>query len=207
MGEEQRQQDFKDQVKALCPLVENMRLMIAAARHAFNRHSQAQLEEMARLQQDFTLDIDPFFEQVERGLKKGSAADKPYLLKLQKILTNLELMTDKIARMADHLRHKANHGAILSDQDFFAVNNLFSQLTGFMRSLVDIFQINDASMKAYVLQESDNLTAGWFKSETDHETKMMDTPGQPDAWSIYLAILEISREILGHLEDIVKSLD
>lgn len=207
MGEEQRQQDFKDQVKALCPLVENMRLMIAAARHAFNRHSQAQLEEMARLQQDFTLDIDPFFEEVERGLKRGSAADKPYLLKLQKILTNLELMTDKIARMADHLRHKANHGAILSDQDFFAVNNLFSQLTGFMRSLVDIFQINDASMKAYVLQESDKLTAGWFKSETDHETKMMDTPGQPDAWSIYLAILEISREILGHLEDIVKSLD
>ena len=207
MGEEKRQQDFKDQVKALCPLVETMRLMIAAARHAFNRHSQAQLEEMARLQQDFTLDIDPFFEQVERGLKKGSAADKPYLLKLQKILTNLELMTDKIARMADHLRHKANHGAILSDQDFFAVNNLFSQLTGFMRSLVDIFQINDASMKAYVLQESDKLTAGWFKSETDHETKMMDTPGQPDAWSIYLAILELSREIVGHLEDIVKSLD
>jgi Na+/phosphate symporter len=207
MGDEQRQQDFQDQLKALCPLVDNMRLMIAAARHAFNRHSQAQLDEMARLQQAFTLDIDPFFEKVERGLKRGSAANKPYLLKLQKILTNLELMTDKIARMADHLRHKANHGAILSDQDFFAVNNLFSQLTGFMRSLVDIFQINDASMKAYVLRESDKLTAGWFKSETDHETRMMDSPGQPDAWSIYLAILELSREILGHLEDIVKSLD
>jgi Na+/phosphate symporter len=207
MPDELTQQNFQDQVKALCPLVDNLRLMIAAARHAFNRHSQAQLDEMARLQQTFTLDIDPFFEKVERGLKKTSAADKPYLLKLQKILTNLELMTDKIARMADHLRHKANHGAILSDQDFFAVNNLFSQLTGFMRSLVDIFQINDASMKAYVLRESDKLTAGWFKSETDHETRMMDTPGQPDAWSIYLAILELSREILGHLEDIVKSLD
>lgn len=207
MGDEQRQQDFQDQLKALCPLVDNMRLMIAAARHAFNRHSQAQLEEMTRLQQAFTLDIDPFFEQVEKGLKKGAAADKPYLLKLQKILTNLELMTDKIARMADHLRHKANHGAILSDQDFFAVNNLFSQLTGFMRSLVDIFQINDASMKTYVLQESHKLTAGWFRSETDHEARMMDTPGQPDAWSIYLAILELSREIVGHLEDIVKSLD
>jgi Na+/phosphate symporter len=207
LPDELGQQNFKDQVKALCPLLDNLRLMIAAARHAFNRHSQAQLDEMARLQEAFTLDIDPFFEKVEKGLKKGSAADKPYLLKLQKILTNLELMTDKIARMAEHLRHKANHGAILSDQDFFAVNNLFSQLTGFMRSLVDIFQINDASMKAYVLRESDKLTAGWFRSETDHETRMMDTPGQPDAWSIYLAILELSREILGHLEDIVKSLD
>jgi Na+/phosphate symporter len=207
MAEKHTNNAFQDQLTALCPLVDNMRLMIAAARHAFNRHSQAQLEEMARLQKDFTLEIDPFFEKVERGLKKASADDKAYLLKLQKILTNLELMADKIAGLADHLRHKANHGAILSDQDFFAVNNLFSQLTGFMRSLVDIFQLNDASLKAYVFQESQKLSDGAFRSETDHETRMMDTPGQPDAWSIYIAILEVSREVVGHLEDIIKSLD
>ena len=207
MTEEQSQKAFQDQLKALCPLVDNMRLILAAARHAFNRHSQAQLEEMARRQKNFTLDIDSFFEKVEAGLKKGSTEDKPYLLKLQKILTNLELMANRIASLAEHLRHKANHGAILSDQDFFAVNNLFSQLTGFLRSLVDIFQVNDASLKAYVFQESQKLSGGWFRSETDHETKMMDTPGQPDAWSIYIAILEVSREVVGHLEEIIKSLD
>jgi len=207
MAEKQRNNAFQAQLKALCPLVDHMRLMIAAARHAFNRHSQAQLEEMARLQKDFTLGIDPFFEKVEKGLKKGSADDKAYLVKLQKVLTNLELMADKIASLAEHLRHKANHGAILSDQDFFAVNNLFSQLTGFMRSLVDIFQLNDAALKTYVLQESQKLSGGAFRSETEHETRMMDTPGQPDAWSIYIAILEVSREVVGHLEEIIKSLD
>mgnify|MGYP001822029330 CR=1 FL=1 len=207
MAEKQTNNAFQDQLKAVCPLVDNMRLMIAAARHAFNRHSQAQLEEMARLQKEFTLEIDPFFEKVEKGLKKASADDKANLVRLQKVLTNLELMADKIAGLAEHLRHKANHGAILSDQDFFAVNNLLSQLTGFMRSLVDIFQLNDASMKAYVLQESQKLSGGAFRSETDHETRMMDTPGQPDAWSIYIAILEVSREVVGHLEDIIKSLD
>jgi hypothetical protein len=76
-----------------------------------------------------------------------------------------------------------------------------------MRSLVDIFQLNDASLKAYVLQESQKLSGGAFRSETDHEARMMDTPGQPDAWSVYLAILEVSREIVAHLEDIIKSLD
>ena len=126
---------------------------------------------------------------------------------LAEILTDLELMAHKVAGLAEQLRYKAKKGAILSDQDFFAVNNLFSQLTGFMRSLVDIFQVNDASMKAYVLQESQKFTGGWFRSETDHETRMMDTPGQPDAWSIYIAILEVSREVVGHLEEIVKSLD
>lgn len=207
MAEEPRQKAFRDQVKALCPLVDHMRLMLAAARHAFNRHSQTQLEEMARLHQTFTLEIDPWFEKVKKDLRKASADDKVYLVKLEKILTDLELMAHKVAGLAEQLRYKAKKGAILSDQDFFAVNNLFSQLTGFMRSLVDILQVNDASMKAYVLQESQKLSSGWFRSETDHETKMMDTPGQPDAWSIYIAILDVSREVVGHLEVIIKSLD
>jgi Na+/phosphate symporter len=116
-------------------------------------------------------------------------------------------MADRIATLADHLRYKANHGVILSEQDFFAVNDLFSQLTGFMRILVDIFEVNDAATKAYVLQESQQLTNVWFRAEEDHRTRMMDTPGQPEAWSVYLAILEHSREIAGHLKDIIKSLD
>ena len=207
MAEKQTNNAFQDQLKALCPLVDHMRLMIAAARHAFNRHSQAQLEEMARLQKDFTLGIDPFFEKVEKGLKKASADDKPSLLKLQKILTNLELMADKIAGLAEHLRHKAKQGAILSDHDFFSVNNLFSHLSGFLETLVDIFQVDDAPTKAFILQEGQKIRDVWFRSETEHETRMMDTPGQPNAWSIYLAILEVSREVMGHLEDIVKNLD
>ncbi len=207
MAEKQLEKNFRDDLKALCPLVDTLRLMIAAARHAFNRHSQAQLEEMARLRKVFTLDIDPFFEKVEKALAKGSPAEKPYALKLQKILTHLELMAARIGSLADHLRYKANHGAILSDQDFFTVNNLFSQLTGFMRSLVDILEVDDASMKAYVLQEFQKLTDTWFRSETDHKTNMMDTMGQPGAWSVYLAILETSRDITGRLADIIKSLD
>lgn len=207
MAEEPRQKAFRDQVKALCPLVDHMRLMLAAARHAFNRHSQTQLEEMARLHQTFTLEIDPWFEKVKKDLRKASADDKVYLVKLEKILTDLELMAHKVASLAEQLRYKAKKGAILSDQDFFAVNNLFSQLTGFLRSLVDIFQVNDPSMKAYVLQETRKLSARWFHSGTEHETGMMDTPGQPGAWSVYLAIHNVSREIVAHLENIVRTLD
>ena len=207
MAEEQREQAFKEKLKELCPVVDDIRLMVEAARHVFNRHSQSQLEKMAALQKAFTLDIDPLFEEVEAGLKNGSAADQPYLAKLKNILTHLELTADRVAGLADHLRYKANHGVILSEEDFFFVNNLFSQLTGFLHSLVDIFQVNDPSLKAYVLQESQQQTDLWFRSEEDHRTRMMDTPGQPEAWSVFLAILEGSREIAHHLADIIKSLD
>jgi len=183
-----------------------MRLMLGAARHAFNRHSLAELEKIAQLQETFTLDIDPFFEQVEAGLKKASEADKPELLKFQEVLSHLEFMADKISGLAEPIRRKGNHGAILSDNDFFHINDLFSQQTGFMRALVDIFQYNDAALKAYVVHESQNLRDTCFGDEVEHETRMMDSPGQPDAWSIYLAILDNFRDILGHLITMVKSL-
>ncbi len=207
MAEMQAEQAFKAKLKELCPLVDTVRLMVEAARHVFNRHSQAQLEKIAQMQKDFTLDIDPFFEDVEEGLKKGSGDDQPYLTKQQNILSHLELMADRVASLADQLRYKVNHGVILSEEDLFFVNNLFSQLTGFLHSLVDILQVNDPSLKAYVLQESQKQKDLWFSSEEDHRTRMMDSPGQPDAWSVYLAILEHSREIVGHLGDIIKSLD
>jgi Na+/phosphate symporter len=206
MAEELKKEAFLDQLKALCPTVDNMRLMLGAARHAFNRHSQVELEKISRLQDTFTQDIDPFFEQVEASLKKASEADKPDLLKLQRILTHLELISNKIYGLAESIRLKGNHDVIFSDKDFFHVNDLFSQQAGFMRALVDIFQHNDAALKAYVLNESRQIMEACFRDEVNHETRMMDSPGQPDAWSIYIAILEHFRDILGHLITIVESL-
>ncbi len=116
-------------------------------------------------------------------------------------------MADKIGGLADQLRYKANHGIILSEKDLFTINNLFSRLSGLMGALADICATGDASLKAYVLQESQQLAEECYRLETSHETEMMDTPGQPDAWSVFLAILSASREVAGHLIGIVKSVD
>jgi hypothetical protein len=36
MGEELKKEAFRSQLKALCPIVDNLRLMLGAAQHAFN---------------------------------------------------------------------------------------------------------------------------------------------------------------------------
>ncbi|MFZ5449542.1 MAG: hypothetical protein ACOZFS_12980 [Thermodesulfobacteriota bacterium] len=197
---------FSDQLKALCPTVDNLRLMLGAARHAFNRHSLAKLEEIAELRDNITLDLDPFFEQLDAALGKSSEPAEQYLLKLQGVLSHLELMADRIAALAEPIRRKGNQGVILSDKEFFFVNDLFSQQMGFMRALVDIFLYGDASLKAYVLKESQQVRDACFQEEAAPESGMMDGPGQHKAWSIYFAILERFREILGHLMNIVEIL-
>ncbi|MDI6854099.1 MAG: hypothetical protein QME75_10925 [Deltaproteobacteria bacterium] len=207
MAEDLGKKTFREKLKLLFPLIDNLRRMLAAARHAFNRHSRAELAKIAKLQDDFTLDIDPFFEWVEKELETGPAAGKADLLKFQQVLSNLELMAREISGLAEPIRRKGNHGAILSDKDVVLVNNLFSQQEGFLRVLVDIFTYNDAGLKAYVVNECRKIRDASFRDEADHEFRMMDSPGQPDAWSIHIEILEHFREGLKHLIALVEALD
>ena len=76
-----------------------------------------------------------------------------------------------------------------------------------MRTLSDILAVDDATLKTYLVQEGRKLAEECYRLETRHETEMMDTPGQPEAWSVFLAILAASREVAGHLTEIVKNLD
>ena len=198
---------FREQLKTLNPLVDILRRMLGAARHAFNRHSQKELETISELKETFTLNSDPFFEQVETAVEKTSQTEKSDLLRIRGILTQLELMAHKISGLVEPIRRKGNRGIILSDRDFFQVNDLFSQQTGFMRALVDIFQQNDPALKAYVLNESRQVRDTCFQDESAHQTGMMDSPGQPGAWSIYINILDSFRDSLEHLILVVESLD
>jgi len=199
-------QPLVPQLKDLVATVENLRRMLGAARHAFNRHSLAKLEEMAQLRDDIILDLDPWFEQVDAELKKAPAASRDNLLKIKEILTGLEVMADAIARLADPIRRKSNHGAIFGDKEFFQINDLFAQFAGLLRALVDLFLYQDASLKVYVHQECQKMKSLCFAEENDHATQMMDSPGQHGAWSIHLDMLDRFREAMKNLVMIVDLL-
>lgn len=206
MAEEIREKAFREQLDALCPTLDNLRLMLGAARHAFNRHSSKELEELAKLQDTLTLDLDTVFEKVELALKKKRQAEKPYLLRLHGILTHLEIIGAHAVALAEPIKRKTRDGVIFSDEDFTYLNNLFSAHTGLMRALVDVFKQDNPTLRTYMLNESKKLIEECFAAATDHQTRMMEGVGQPQAWSIFLSILDHLRLILRHLIDIVKLL-
>jgi len=198
--------ELKKLLKDLCPLVDLIREMLGSARHAFNRHSKAELDKIARLQREFTLTIDPFFLRVEDSLKSAPEARRPEFLQMQQILTHLERLADRVASLAEPILQKGNRGAILSDQDFFQVNDVFTRLTGLLRTLVDLMKTADPTLKAYILRECDRLAEECRGERAAHESRMMDSAGQPAAWGVYVALMERFRDSLNHLRALAESL-
>jgi hypothetical protein len=139
MAEALKMEAFLSRLQQLGPTVENMRLMLVAARHAFNRHSQAKLEEIARLREDILFDLDPIFEGLATDLEKGSKVDHRST-ELKEIVSQVELMADKIASLASLFAARPTAGPSWRIRSLY-LNDLFSQLTGFMSTLVDIFHM------------------------------------------------------------------
>ena len=97
---------YRAKIVALPPTVDNIRLMCGAARQAFNRSSLAELEEINRLQDIITLDLDEFFEEVELAQAEKANADNPYLKKLYGVLGHLEHIADEMKKMAEPIQRK-----------------------------------------------------------------------------------------------------
>jgi Na+/phosphate symporter len=198
---------YRTTLTALSPTVDNIRLMVGATRQAFNRSSLAELEEIKRLQDIVTLDVDEFFEEVELAQAEKANEGNQYLQKLYGVLGHLEHIADEIKRMGEPIQRKIKESALIADKDYFHVNDLFTHIKGLLRGLADLFHAENPPLKRYLLGEADNLLEHCFKAATEHETTMSHSFGHPHAFAIYLEMLEKFKLILNHLKNIVKIMD
>ncbi|AEB08793.1 hypothetical protein [Desulfobacca acetoxidans] len=198
---------YRTTLAALSPIVDTLRLMCGAIRHAFNRSSLAELEEVERLRDNLTLDIDEFFNKVEQLQQDKINKGNLRLIQLAGVLTHLEHIGAEISNMAGPVQRKIREAVMISDQDFYHLNDLFTRVKGLLRGLADLFHAENQPLKRYLFNEANNLIEGCFQRETEHETRMTQSFGQPHAFAIYLAILEQQKRILQHLIDIIGIVD
>lgn len=201
------EKDYRARLAALSPTVDNERLMIGSARQAFNRSNLTELEEIKRLQDIITLDLDEFFEEVELAQSEKANAANPYLQKVYGVLGHLEHIADEVKQMGEPIRRKIKESALIADKDYFHVNDLFTHLKGLLRGLADLFHAENKPLKKYLLAEANNLIEGCFKAATEHETTMSHSFGHPHAFAIYLEMLEKFKFMLNHLINIVEIMD
>jgi Na+/phosphate symporter len=191
----------------LSPSLDNIRLMIGATRHAFNRSSLAELEEVKQLQDTITLDLDEYFEEIELAQAEPDNADNFYLKQLYGILGHLEYIADEITRLGEPIRRKIRESALIADKDFFHVNDLFTHVKGLLRGLADLFHADNPPLRRYLLSEAEQILQQCFTATTEHETIMSHSFGHPHAFAIYLEMVERFKFVLNHLKNIVKAMD
>jgi Na+/phosphate symporter len=198
---------YQKKLVAFSTSVDNIRLMVGAARQAFNRSSLIELAEMQRLQDTITLDLDEIFEEIELTQAEPDNADNAYLKNLYNLSGHLEHIADEVKRLVEPIRRKIQESALVTDKDFFHVNDLFTHVKGLLRGLADLLHADNPTLKKYLFWEADELLEECFRAITEHETVMTQSFGHPHAFAIYLEMVEKFKLILNHLKNIITLMD
>jgi len=198
-----REKLAKERVEVLSPSVDKLVTMVGAARDAFNRHSRSSLEGLKNLKIDVAHGIRAAIKENEARMAQKSGGEQVVLLRLQSILSHLEIIGETIGGLAEPLHKKVQEGVLFSDKAVSQTNYLFDQQAGMLRSLLDIIKTDNEFLKKYVLETSRNLIQSCIDFATEHETRMIEGVCLPQAAPLFLAILDRIRIICQHEVDIV----
>ena len=195
---------YLSKLAALSPTVDNIRLMLAALRRAFNRTDLSELEVLPKIQDTITLDLDDFFEEVEVAQSQPGQEQNPHLIRLHGILGHLEHIANEFKLLAEPIERKIQGGIIIPDKDFFHINDLFIHVKGLLRGLADLFHAVNPPLRRYLLAQAEHIQERCFQAATAHETTMTHSFGHPQSFAVYFEIMDRFKRILRHLTELVK---
>lgn len=175
------------------PIFAKLLDMVGAARDAFNRHSGTSLEQLKKLHGELALNIKGAEEEYENRLAKVSGTQRASLVRLQSVLTHLQMMGDNLAELVNPIGKKMKEGILFSDKAVAQANQLFDHLSGILRSVLDTLKTDNEFLKRYVVEEGQRLTQACNDFATEHEARLIEGVCLPQAAPLFLAMLDVMR--------------
>ena len=181
--------------------------MVGAARDAFNRHSGTSLEQLKHLYGELARKIKALEEELNILVGKVSGDQRASLIRLQSVLTHLQMMGDNLLELSQPIGRKMQEGILFSDKAVSQANQLFDRLTGILRSILDTLKTDNDFLKSYVLEEGQRLTQDCNDFATEHEARLIEGLCLPQAAPLFLALLDAMRTMGQRAANIARILE
>jgi Na+/phosphate symporter len=181
-----------EEAAIIAPIIEKLLTMTAAARDAFNRHSQERLRELPTLQGLASQDIAAASRQVKSWIAR-KPGEQESLAHLEQFLGSLGVISANLGSLADPIGKKIKGQVLFSNKAVTQTNYLFDQHAGMIRSLLDIAKTDNEFLKNYVKDEGRNLVQACIDYATEHQDRLIEGLCTPQGAPIFLAILDAMR--------------
>jgi Na+/phosphate symporter len=180
--------------------------MLGTARDAFNRHSAASLEQLKRTYGEFSEEIKRSIEDFGGLAAKASESQKAIYIRFQSILTHLQMVGDNLEELSIPIVKKMKEAVLFSDKAVAQTNQLFDNLTGILRSILDAIKTGNDFLKRYIQEEGQRVTQSCNDFATEHEARLIEGLCLPQAAPLFLSMLNRMRAAGQHTVNIGRIL-
>jgi Na+/phosphate symporter len=189
----------KEQLGLFNGVLTSLIIMVEKACSAFNRQSVADLDEMLQRQQVVADEINLLSNRLDDLLSGEQGSGREFCLKLESVLAHVQLMAEDIGEMIPVLRKQLQQGIPFSQRGIAQTNELFAGQLEMLRVLADIFQTDNEVLKTFLRQEKGpSLCQQCIDFATAHEARLVEGLCLPHAAPIFLALLDVVRNMARH---------
>lgn len=181
------------------PIFDKLGAMVLAARDAFNRHSYNSLEYLKKIYEEFASETKTLSAELNDLLAKTRESERQSLLRLQSLLTRLQVVGENISALSTPIAQKIKGGVLFSDKAVTQINLLFDHQAGLLRSVMDVLKTDNEFLKRYIQEEGRNLVQSCNDFATEHEARLIEGVCLPQAAPLFLAMLDHMRTAGQHV--------
>jgi Na+/phosphate symporter len=195
----------KEQLVQFGPVVDKLVLMTGEAREAFQHQNHKFLENLEHHKETLTQEISAKNKAITQLIRESGEKQVAFL-RLQSILSHLNLIAETLEDLTEPLRKQIKEGVLFSDKAVSQTNFLFDRQTQILRSLADTIRTGNEFLKKHVIEESQKLSQACIEFASDHEARLVEGLCLPHAAPIFLGILDRMRTIAKHELEIIHLL-
>jgi Na+/phosphate symporter len=197
----------KEQLDLFGDVVSNLIRMMETARSGFNRQCGSDLAELERFQAISEEEIALATDRIDAHLAKCEREGRGAFFTLASILSHLEMLVEGVNEMLPPLRKQIRAGIPFSQKGIAQANELFDGQLEILRALADIFKTDSEVLKKWICDDKGpKLARSCIDFATAHEARLVEGLCLPHAAPIFLALLDVVRNMTRHEMEVARLL-
>ncbi len=197
--------DIREQLAGFAGIAAGLMEMLRLAKEALNRQKTEGLDKLTQVQKAVVAEMSLHSGELDKELCEVRGDGQVLCLKMESVLTHLQLVARNIGEMVPPIRQQIAEGIPFSLKGTAQANQVFDGLAEILGDLETIFRSDNEELKQQVLKEKGpKVSQQTIDFATDHEARMIEGLCLPHAAPVFLGLLDAVRNATRHAMEVAR---
>lgn len=191
-----------ERIRGMCFKVESI---VSLCMDGFMKHKIQLVDEAKKVSQAIHEEENELISLLSNKAAKLNI-DGELIKSMMAVIGHLEMATNGLDGILQHVRIKVNEGVLFSDKGVSEISHIFRETLDVVKTAGDAIMTKNEVLRKYVIDKYASLAQTVDAYSEEHEDRLIKGVCQPKSSSLYLNIVDSLVKVVWHMKQAVERL-
>lgn len=191
-----------ERIRGMCFKVESI---VSLCMDGFMKHKIQLVDEAKKVSQAIHEEENELISLLSNKAAKLNM-DGELIKSMMAVIGHLEMATNGLDGILQHVRIKVNEGVLFSDKGVSEISHIFRETLDVVKTAGDAIMTKNEVLRKYVIDKYASLAQTVDAYSEEHEDRLIKGVCQPKSSSLYLNIVDSLVKVVWHMKQAVERL-